>query len=52
LPSPEISFNFNVEDIKQGSLGNCYFITALAGIAHYPKLLQQRIPDFKKYTEK
>lgn len=49
---PEISFNFNAEDIKQGQLGNCYFICALASIAHHPKALRERIPEFKKYSSK
>lgn len=47
---PEISFSFNSEDLKQGQLGNCYFIAALASLAHYPQVLQQRVPNFKKYT--
>jgi hypothetical protein len=50
VEKPEISFNFNADDLKQGKLGNCYFIAAMASLANFPQLFQQRIPDFKKYT--
>lgn len=52
VDQPEISFNFSAEDIKQGELGNCYFISALAALAHCPFILQSRIPLFKKYDKK
>lgn len=52
VPEPEISFNFNATDVKQGGLGNCYFISTLASLAHLPKILRQRIPKFKSYSGK
>ena len=36
VEKPELSFNFNAEDLKQGQLGNCYFIAALGSLAHFP----------------
>lgn len=39
-------------DVKQGGLGNCYFISTLASLAHLPKILRQRIPKFKSYSGK
>jgi hypothetical protein len=50
VEKPELSFNFNAEDLKQGQLGNCYFIAALGSLAHFPQILRQRVPDFKKYN--
>jgi hypothetical protein len=44
--------NFKCEDIRQGGLGNCYFICAIAGLAHHPWLLRERIPEHKKYSSK
>ncbi len=47
-----MSFNFSSEDIKQGQLGNCYFVTALASIAHCTEVLRSRIPKFREYGSK
>ncbi len=47
VEKPEISFNFNAEDVKQGNLGNCYFVAALGAVAHHPEVLRSRIPAFK-----
>ena len=33
-------------------MGNCYFVASLASLAHLPNVLRERIPDFKKYSEK
>lgn len=49
VPKPEVSFCFNAEDIKQGQLGNCYFVAALASLAVNPWILKDRIPKFKEY---
>lgn len=40
VEKPEISFRFNGDELKQGQLGNCYFIAALASIAHFPEVLR------------
>lgn len=47
IPEPIVSFNFNAEDLKQGNLGNCYFISSLAAVAHHPEILRARIPNHK-----
>jgi len=52
VSEPEVSFNFEATDVKQGGLGNCYFIATLASLAHFPKLLRQRIPKCKSYSGK
>jgi len=38
--------------MKQGHLGNCYFVAALGSVAHFPGILQSRIPNYKKYGAK
>lgn len=50
VPYPKISFNFSATDVKQGGLGNCYFISSLASLAHLPEVLRQRIPKHKEYS--
>jgi len=52
VPKPEVSFCFSAEDIKQGQLGNCYFVAALASLAVNPWILKDRIPKFKEYGSK
>ena len=52
VPDPVVSFNFDATDVRQGGLGNCYFVSTLASLSHLPKILRQRIPKFKTYTGK
>ena len=33
--------NIDFEDIRQGKIGNCYFLSALASMTEYPNLLSQ-----------
>ena len=30
-----------IEDINQGSIGNCYFLSALAALAQYPNMIRR-----------
>lgn len=32
-----------MEDIAQGSIGNCYFLSALGALAEYPNLIKKII---------
>jgi hypothetical protein len=40
VAKPEISFNFELADVKQGGLGDCYFIAAVASLAYFPQMLK------------
>lgn len=45
-----MSFSFNAQDLRQGQLGNCYFIAALASMAEHSSLLTRLVPSFKKVS--
>ena len=49
LPDPQVSFNFQSTDVRQGGLGNCYYVATLASLANLPSILKERIPDYNKY---
>lgn len=44
--------SFKAEDIKQGALGNCYFVASLAALAHQIEVVRARVPSFKEYDSK
>jgi hypothetical protein len=50
VEKPEVSFSFNAQDLRQGQLGNCYFIAALASMAEHSGLLTRLVPSFKKVS--
>lgn len=39
------SDNFTPADILQGQLGNCYFLSAIAGIAEKPNRIKKMFPN-------
>ena len=50
VEKPLVAFNFDATEIRQGNLGNCYFISSLGSLGNLPKMLRERIPSFRKYN--